>query len=91
MPTRTEYEAAKQYQLDNPDLFAAADPIQEVLDAIAVIRAYEQAMQLDHDTNRPTTCPCVWYAPTEAGVCYCTHDQAQHVDGICTAQSSGFA
>lgn len=84
-PTRAEYETAKQYQIDNPNLSAAADPIPEVLDAVAVINAYEHAQQADHDLNRPTMCPCGWFAATEEGPCYCTHDQAQHVDGICTA------
>lgn len=41
MPTRAEYEAAKQHQRDNPELYAAADPTAEVIANVTIINAYE--------------------------------------------------
>lgn len=77
MPTRAEYEAAKQHQRDNPQLYAAADPTPEVIANVTIINAYESG-QVDDGT-----CPCTWYSGN--GVCGCTHTQEDHVDGPCTA------
>jgi hypothetical protein len=84
MPTRAEYVAAKQHQQDNPTLYAAADPIAEVLANVQIINAYEGG-QVDDGT-----CSCVWYSPTEDDLCGCTHPLTDHVDGLCTAQPPAF-
>lgn len=84
MPTRTEYEAAKYHQQDNPTLYAAQDPTAEVLANVQIINAYEGG-QVDDGT-----CSCVWYTPTGDDVCACAHALTEHVGGLCTAQPSSF-
>ena len=86
-PTREEYVAAKQHQADNPDLYASQDPIPLVLANVQIINAYEAAAWLDHETNHPDVCPCVWFSATvpDPGACACTHSDTAHVDSICTA------
>jgi hypothetical protein len=79
IPTRAEYEQAKQHQLDNPNLYATREPTPEVLANVATINAYEGGQPNDG------TCPCVWYAESAvADHCTCTHTQPDHVDGLCT-------
>lgn len=85
MPTRAEYEAAKQHQRDNPQLYAAADPTAEVIANVAIINAYESG-QVDDGT-----CWCCWYVESATDVCACTHALTDHIDGLCTAQPSGFS
>lgn len=79
MPTRAEYETAKQHQQDHPELYAVADPTAEVLANVAVINGYEQSLTDDG------TCWCCWYVATTPNVCACTHADTDHVDGLCVA------
>lgn len=46
MPTESEYQAAKRHQSDNPDLYRAAEPTDEVLANVRLISEYEADQQL---------------------------------------------